>query len=352
MANEIKYGKILNRKKKVAVILGDPRLPDRVKFGGKFNPEDIEVVEILKCSLSELDSYEFIYLDNHCTLIKDLRQLRGEIDYAFNLCDEGFFNNPEEEKNIPEMLEIFGIPYTGAGPECMEICYDKSHVRQIAHSLGVSVPRGFIYGADLIGRDFSVIIKPARADGGFGITKESVIYSTDNKERIDNAISLLRKNFRYTGAVIIEEFLIGDEITLGIIGNPSNYTILPPTKEDYSGLPEGLPPICGHEAKWDPNSPYWQAFNPKPVELEDKARQEIESGSKKLFENLRCRDYARIDWRSDSYGNPKLLEVNPNPGWCNDGHLAKAAAHAGISYTKMLEMILESAEKRLGINYF
>ena len=67
----------------------------------------------------------------------------------------------------------------------------------------------------------------------------------------------------------------------------------------------------------------------------------------KLFERLDCRDYARFDWRLDAQGNPKLLEVNPNPGWCWDGHLAKMAAFAGISYKEMLEAILKAAEARI-----
>jgi D-alanine-D-alanine ligase len=64
---------------------------------------------------------------------------------------------------------------------------------------------------------------------------------------------------------------------------------------------------------------------------------------------LECRDYARFDWRLDADGNPKLLEVNPNPGWCWDGHLAKMAKYHGMSYKEMLQNILEAAEKRYGI---
>jgi len=67
----------------------------------------------------------------------------------------------------------------------------------------------------------------------------------------------------------------------------------------------------------------------------------------KLFERLECRDYARFDWRLDASGNPKLLEVNPNPGWCWDGHLAKMAAIAGISYGEMLDAVLKTAEARM-----
>lgn len=67
----------------------------------------------------------------------------------------------------------------------------------------------------------------------------------------------------------------------------------------------------------------------------------------KLFERLECRDYSRFDWRLDAEGNPKLLEVNSNPGWCWDGHLAKMAKYADISYSNMLQMILQAAEQRV-----
>jgi D-alanine-D-alanine ligase len=67
----------------------------------------------------------------------------------------------------------------------------------------------------------------------------------------------------------------------------------------------------------------------------------------KLFERHGCRDYARFDWRLDSNGTPRLLEVNPNPGWCWDGHLAKMAKFAGLSYADMLDSILKASEDRI-----
>ena len=56
-----------------------------------------------------------------------------------------------------------------------------------------------------------------------------------------------------------------------------------------------------------------------------------------------------MDWRLDAAGEPHLLEVNPNPGWCWDGHLAKMAKLADMSYGDMLAAILRAAEQRLGI---
>ena len=57
----------------------------------------------------------------------------------------------------------------------------------------------------------------------------------------------------------------------------------------------------------------------------------------------------RFDWRLNAEGEPKLLEVNPNPGWCWDGHLAKMAQLINLSYTDMLALILRAVEDRLGI---
>lgn len=67
-----------------------------------------------------------------------------------------------------------------------------------------------------------------------------------------------------------------------------------------------------------------------------------------LFERLGLRDYARFDFRADADGTPKLLEVNPNPGWCWDGKLNLMAEFAGMDYADLLRAILQAAELRYG----
>jgi D-alanine-D-alanine ligase len=86
-----------------------------------------------------------------------------------------------------------------------------------------------------------------------------------------------------------------------------------------------------------------------PADLPEKTRKEIVKYCLALFIRLGCRDYARFDWRLDAEGKPRLLEVNPNPGWCWDGHLAKMAAYANISYSGMLAAIIEAANERYGL---
>jgi D-alanine-D-alanine ligase len=340
--------KVKRELKHVVVLLGDKRKPDPLKPMGIFDDDDIYTIDKLKEALNELEDYKFSYLDNHDTLIFDLIKMKPKIKFVFNLCDEGYFNDPLKEAHIPVLLEILGIPYTGSGPRCLIYCYDKSLIRGVAREMGIPVPSGVLIKSEDISFDlplnFPVIVKPVFGDSSFGITARSVV---NTLEELLDVIHETRENFGYDKPILIEEFLTGKDLTVGIIGNPpDDFIVLPIIEEDYSQLPPDLPRICGYEAKWLPNSPYGKIRSIK-AELSEEVKGFIIDCCLKLFSRLECRDYCRFDWRLDNEGNPKLLEVNPNPGWCWDGHLAKMAEIGGISYREMLGLILEAAEKRL-----
>lgn len=337
--------------KNVLVILGDPSKKDNVKPSSVFDEDDFYTINQLKNALREIESngYRFIYLDNHYTLLQDLIMLKEKIHFVFNLCDEGLNNDARKELHIPSLLEQLNIPYTGAGPQSLAYCYDKSLTNGIAEKIGVPTPKSILIKPGDSEFDipfgFPLIVKPNFGDSGFGITQKSVV---NNTEELLNAISDVRSKFGYDKPILVEEFLNGKEFTVGIIGTPPTfYTVLPIIEEDYSALPENLPKICGYEAKWYPDSPYWN-LRSIPVDFPDETKNLIIESCLKLSERLECRDYVRFDWRMDSEGNPKLLEVNPNPGWCWDGHFAKMAKLAGISYPEMIKTILNVAEQRLG----
>ncbi len=334
----------------ITVLMGDPRKPDPVKPDGGFDEDDFHTIDQLKAALAGLKGYHFSFVDNHDTLIADLQRMRVKHDYVLNLCDEGYANDALKELHVPAILEMLGIPYTGAGPQALAKCYDKSLVRGIARELGVPVPRGiFVHPWERVYDvpfGFPVIIKPNCGDSSIGITQKSVAWTA---EELSNAILTIRSQLGSDASLLVEEFCTGKDITVGIIGNPpAPCTVLPVIEEDYSSLPPGLPRICGYEAKWIPESPYWN-LSSKPADLPPETEKLVVRCSLLLFERLGCRDYCRFDWRLDAGGQPHLLEVNPNPGWCWDGHLAKMSALAGISYTGMLGMILAAAESRLGM---
>ncbi len=335
--------------KNVVIVLGDPKKPDVVKPDTVFDEDDYKTIQNLKISLSSLKGYRFTYLDNHDTLITDLMKLKSKTDYVLNLCDEGFSNDATKELHVPSLLEMLEIPYSGSNPQCLAYCYDKSLIRGIAKEMGVPVSDAFyIKPGDNVFEmniEFPVIAKPNFGDSSFGITQKSVAYTL---EELDNAIVRIREKFGYDKPLLVEEFLTGKDLTLGLIGNPpESYTILPVIEEDYSQLPEELPKICGYEAKWLQDSPYFKLLRSVPAELNDKIEKLIIEFSLKLAERLDCRDYVRFDWRLDSKDVPRLLEVNPNPGWCWDGHLAIMAGLEGLSYADMLNAILTATEQRI-----
>jgi len=246
------------------------------------------------------------------------------------------------------MLEI---PYTGAAPGALAMCYDKGLVRAVAQSLDVAVPletyvRPGDQGATLPSV-FPALLKPNTGDSSQGITKEAVVH--DERSLIDY-LGRLRSQFPRRG-VLVQEYLTGAEYSVSLIGNPDQgLRALPILEVDFSRLQEGLPRILGYESKWEPESPYWTQVRYIESQLPDHIQQQLIESSTRLFERLGCRDYARFDFRADARGEIKLLEVNPNPGWCWDGKLNLMAGFQGMRYAELLAQILSAAEERLGIH--
>jgi D-alanine-D-alanine ligase len=332
----------------VTVLLGDPRLPDQVKRGGEFQVEDMDTVRRLKDALAELTQYKFRYLDNHATLDRDLTDLRT--DLVFNLCDEGFNNDPFKELHVPAMLDALGLPYTGGAPAALAACYDKGLVRAVAMTLDVPVPletyvRPGDQGATLPSV-FPAILKPNTGDSSQGITMDAVV---KNEKALLDYLERLRAEFPKR-SILVQEFLTGAEYSVGLIGNPDQgLRALPILEVDYTNLDPKLPKILGYESKWEPDSPYWTQIRYQEAALSEIAQQQLVEHSTRLFERLGCRDYARFDFRADAKGEIKLLEVNPNPGWCWDGKLNIMAGWQGLRYTDMLAQILQAAVERLNI---
>ncbi len=331
---------------RVTVLLGDPRLPDEVKRDGQFNPEDLDTVARLQRALGELDEYEFAYLDNHEALLSHLRAEPPA--FVLNLCDEGFENDPFFELHVPAYLEMLGVPYSGAGPTCLGLCYDKAQVRALAEALDIPVPLETYHAPDdqsaTLPATFPVLVKPNFGDSSVGITKEALVHRSED---LVAYVEMLKRDLPGR-PVLIQEFLGGAEYSVGVVGNPGAATqVLPVLRVNYDDLPDGLPHLLGYESKWIPDSPYWTSIRYEEADLGDEAVRTLQDHALTLFERLGCRDYARFDFRADAEGTIKLLEANPNPGWCWDGKLNLMAGFAGMRYADLLRLILEAAQERV-----
>jgi D-alanine-D-alanine ligase len=191
---------------------------------------------------------------------------------------------------------------------------------------------------------FPALIKPAQGDSSIGITQHAVVQTPSQ------AITYLRE-LRETlpgRPLLIQEYLTGSEYSVCVIGNPGlGYNILPILEVDYSRLPADLPKILSYESKWQPDSPYWTDIAYRETSVDEETQRALIDYSTRLFERVGCRDYARFDFRANADGEVRLLEVNPNPGWCWDGKMNLMASYAGQRYADLLRQILEAAQARV-----
>jgi D-alanine-D-alanine ligase len=331
---------------RICVLTGDPRLPDLTKRDYRYNEEDFATQRAMREAFESLPGFAFEFLDDHGVLLE--RFAHDRPDLVVNFCDTGFRNLAMRELHVPALLEVLGVPYSGASPACMAICYDKQIVRLVAGALDVPVPREICLEpgerlperADL----YPALIKPNQGDGSVGITKDAVVRSAAEAERY---VAWLRRELPGR-ALLLQEYLPGPEYGVGLIGNAGGeLAALPVLEVDFTRLPAGLAPILSLESKTLPDSPYWTEIRFRRAAADAALLARMVGHAKRLFARLGCRDYGRFDFRCAADGEPRLLEVNPNPAWANDGKLAFMAGFAGIEYPDLLKMILDAALRRI-----
>ncbi|KAI8909940.1 hypothetical protein DFJ77DRAFT_550381 [Powellomyces hirtus] len=350
----------------ITVLLGDPSKPCVGKLNDTWNPEDIETRRKLFTALHELGypPERINVLDRHETYISQLTNAPST--FVLNLCDEGFENDALKELHVPALLDMLRIPYSGAGPNCLAYCYDKGLVNRTAASIGVPTPNEAFYFSDTVTPavqsleklhrvilediGYPAFIKPIKGDNSLGITCRSII---NNEEELKAYMTELRSiGIR---DVIVQEYLDGTEYGVGMVGNKeSGFHFFPILEVDYSQITaKSLPPILGFESKWDPKSPYWTDISYKQAtSLSAETVSQLHEWCIALSERFGCRDYARFDFRADKAqgGTIKLLEVNPNPGWCWDGKLAYMGKFEGLQYRDVIGMVLRASWERLHKN--
>ncbi|KAI8915086.1 hypothetical protein BC831DRAFT_487837 [Entophlyctis helioformis] len=353
----------------VSVILGDTSMGCFGKLNNTWNAEDIEtrakLVQALR-SMGYADSQVKI-LDNHHDLLRHFSVHQDT--FVFNLCDEGFFNDALKELHVPALLEAANVEYSGAGPNCLAYCYDKGLVNRTAEAMGVPTPAEITYLGDTstpavsdlnkldqLIKDrilYPAFIKPVKGDNSLGITSRSIVRNRDELRAYTDELTAIGIR-----DVLVQEYLQGTEYGVGMVGNiESGFHFFPILEVDYTKIVEkNLPPILGFESKWDPSSPYWTDISYKRASLSPEVEKQLKKNCVVLWERFGFRDYGRFDFRCDvgtgtgkdgENGTIKLLEVNPNPGWCWDGKFAYMAKLDGLEYKDMLRMIIQAAWARI-----
>jgi D-alanine-D-alanine ligase len=308
--------------------------------------DDSSTIQAVAAALAEQHRVSLVHAD--LDAFEQLRALRPEL--VFNM-SEGLYG-ASREAQIPALLDMLQIPYTGSDPLTLGLCLDKRRTKEILAYHRIPTP-DFIQlrRADRLPDRFRfpLLVKPALEGSSKGIRDASLVHTPRQlQQQLDRVWS------EYRQPALVEEFLDGREFTVALIGNGAALQVLPIVEIDFSSLPAGANPIYSYEAKWlwDTDSDPLRIFH-CPAPLEPLLQRNIEELCRKTFRHLGCRDWCRIDVRLDSGGHPQIIEVNPLPGVLprpeQNSCFPKAARAAGLSYAQMILSVVNAASRRLGL---
>ncbi|MDZ7809570.1 MAG: D-alanine--D-alanine ligase [Arhodomonas sp.] len=330
----------------ITVILGDPDLPFSYNPSNRFEPQDHLAVRRLKEALSTLGEYRFRFLEDHSCLWQSLHEECPSL--VLNFCNTGYRNKPSHQHHIASMLEMLELPYAGAAPETMVLCHHKFLVSTLAADLGVPVPRQMLvdsgHADGPLPEDYPVFIKANGGDGSIGIGPNSVVHDPGSKALSERVARVAARPVRVDPGLPAGPRIQHRGIRQRRGGDHGATSL----QIDFSALGERSTPIMTYDSKVNPDSPYWQKVRFQPTESED-ARRRMTHAATRLFERLGCRDYARMDFRADVAGVPRLIDVNAHPMWGEGGMLATMTGYQGRNYPQMLESIIEVARARSGL---
>jgi D-alanine-D-alanine ligase len=331
---------------KIAVLYRalDPR------FSGNFaqevlNREDEGYRASIVAALREKghDAFDFQVREDHLDALREL-----DCDLAFNLVDDGLNNDSRLEPHLPAILDVYGIPYTGGDFLSLALTLDKALTKEILGYHGVLTP-SFQLFPDAVaplraGLSYPLIVKPSSEDASIGVFRDSVVSDeTSLRRRVGDILE------RYRQPAIVEEYIHGRELSVGVIERDAERFVTP-MNEVVFDLPPDAPRVYSYTGKWDPDSDEYKAIIPDqcpPLEpLPPGVEEGIRRTALRVFDILRLRGYARVDFRLRGDGAIFVLEVNANPLIGEYSVMATMAERMGWPFPEFIDAIATEAHRR------
>ena len=307
----------------------------------------------------EKSGHQVVFLEGDHTLYNNLLAVKPDI--CFNIC-EGHFGDAREAQ-VPAILEMLRIPYTGSRVMTLALALDKPMTKRVLAYHGLPTPAFQVFervdeplDPDLT---FPLFVKPSREGTGMGVSAESIV-----RDEAQLRAQLQRIFDRYNQPALVEHYVEGREITVGMVGNlitpvarrlPEDedaprivrgLTFFPPLEINVDAYPEEEAGLYTNRIKVELVHDFLYTC---PAPLSPEQVEDLNWLAAATFRVMGCRDVGRVDFRLDANdGNkPYILEINPLPG-LNPGYsdLCIEADAAGWSYKQLINAILDEAIER------
>lgn len=279
--------------------------------------------------------------DNVAGIVEKIRYLAPDV--VFNQC-ESFYNERANEPNIPALLELLKVPYTGAGPDALLLCKDKALAKTILAYHHIRMARFVVSHKRrplrrIARLAFPVFVKPAGEESSDGIAKAS--FARNEGDALERAQFI----HRTLGCdALIEEYIDGRELYLSVVGN-RRLTVFPPRELFFEGTPPGEPTFATAKAKWDGDyRAKWGIRNGPATDLSERVDKKLNAFARRVYGLLKVRGFGRIDLRLTPAGELVFIETNPNPSLAPIDDFAKSAAAGGLDYDALIQRIIDVAK--------
>jgi D-alanine-D-alanine ligase len=316
-------------------------------------PTEADVLACLQRLGHEVET--LAVFDDVVCIVEKLKKFAPEV--VFNLT-ESFHSNRAHEPNIPALLELMKVPYTGAGPDALMLCKDKALAKQLLAFHRIRVARFVVSRRERPLRrlkrfTYPAFVKPIGEESSDGIALASLAKTED--EVLERARFL---HDRFETDALIEEYVDGRELYLGVLGN-KRLTVLPP-REIFFGEPASTedgqtpdvalamakegPRFATAKAKWDDAyRKKWGIRNGPAGPLPEGLEKKLAELARRVCRILHVRGLGRIDARLTPRGDVVVNEANPNPSLAMEDDFAQAALQVGIGYEALIQKVLENA---------
>ena len=301
-------------------------------------PTEADILATLKRLGHEVETLGIF--DDVLAIVETVKRFAPDV--VFNLT-ESFHSNRANEPNIPALLELMKVRYTGAKADGIILCKDKVLAKKVLLYHRVRVPHFVISQQSrplkrLRRFVFPAFVKPVGEESSDGIAKAS--FAKSEEEALERARFIHEK---FQCDALIEEYIDGRELYLSVMGN-NKLTVFPPREIFFEQIPEDEPKFATFKAKWDEAyRKKWGIRNGPARELPPGLDKKLVRLARKVYRALKVQGLGRIDIRLTAAGEIMVIEANPNPSLAHDEDFAQAAASAGLEYDALIQKILDSA---------